>query len=331
MELKISIIVPVFNRPGEVDELLASLASQSYQDFEIILVEDGSTTTCKEVASRYSQELSVSYFYKDNSGPGPSRNFGGAQAKGNYFIFFDSDVIVPPGYLEIVMSELEFEYTDAFGGPDKAHESFTPLQKAINYSMTSFLTTGGIRGSKKAVDTFHPRSFNMGISKKVFQELNGFSAMRFGEDVDFSLRIIESGFKTRLIPNAFVYHKRRNTLRSFFKQVNNSGIARINLYRLHPASLKAVHFLPAVFTLGLIILLAAGVVFPMLLNLIGMMILIILIDSSVKNRSVKVGALSIITTIVQLTGYGLGFIKAFWKRIILKQDSFVHFRHNFYK
>ncbi len=330
--IKLSLIVPVFNRPQEVDELLESLSKQSKTNFEVIIVEDGSIDKCDGIVSKYSSTLNIKYFYKENSGPGQSRNFGAQKADGDYFIFFDSDVIVPGNYIDIVNEELNKQYVDAFGGPDAAHPSFSPIQKAINYSMTSFFTTGGIRGSKSSVEKFHPRSFNMGISRKVFEVTGGFSAMRFGEDIDFSLRIMEAEFSTALFNDAFVYHKRRNTLRSFFKQVNNSGVARINLFKRHPESLKLVHLLPAIFLLGELFCILMALFFSIwFLFPLGIFALLVLIDASIRNRSLMVGLLSVVTSFEQLTAYGLGFIKATWKRIILGQDEFHNFKKNFYK
>ena len=239
--MKYSIIVPVFNRPDEVDELLESLTHQSEKDFEVVIVEDGSQTPCEEVCKRYEHMMDIHYYYKENSGPGQSRNYGAERAKGEYLLILDSDVVLPEGYLKAVSDELSREPADAFGGPDKAHSSFTDTQKAISYSMTSFFTTGGIRGGKKKMDKFYPRSFNMGIRRDVYLRLNGFSNMRFGEDIDFSIRIFKAGCRCRLFPEAWVWHKRRTDFRKFWRQVYNSGIARINLYKKYPESLKLVH------------------------------------------------------------------------------------------
>ena len=230
--MKYSIIVPVYNRPDETEELLASLCEQARPDMQVIIVEDGSQIPCEDVVKRYAGRMNVEYFNKENGGPAAARNFGARHAKGEYLIILDSDVVVPQGYLAAIDEELAREACDAFGGPDRAAESFTPVQKAISYSMTSFFTTGGIRGGKKKMDKFYPRSFNMGIRRDVYTALGGFAAMRFGEDIDFSYRIVESGYKVRLFPDAWVWHKRRTDFRKFFKQVHNSGI---NETRAHPA------------------------------------------------------------------------------------------------
>lgn len=339
--MKYSIIIPVYNRPDEADELLQSLTQQTVKDFEVIIVEDGSSIPCKHIADKYADVLDVKYFLKENGGPGPARNFGVSHAQGDYVLILDSDCVIPQGYLDAVEAELKANPCDAFGGPDAAHDSFTPVQKAISYSMTSFFTTGGIRGGKKkgAMDKFYPRSFNMGVKRSVYNELNGFSKMRFGEDIDFSYRIVEAGHPSRLFPEAWVWHKRRTDFRKFFKQVFNSGIARINLEKRHPGTMKLVHMLPMVFTVGVIglVLLAiiAAIFIPKYcwIPLLPLLLyaLLIFIDSSKQNKSLKVGILSVPAAFVQLMGYGLGFIKAWWLRCVQGKDEFTAFEKNFYK
>jgi glycosyltransferase involved in cell wall biosynthesis len=321
----------VFNRPDEVDELLQSLTEQTYSDFEVIIVEDGSAERCEEVASRYADRLSLHYYYKENSGPGQSRNYGAERSRGEYLIILDSDVILPPGYLQAIEAELQREPADAFGGPDRAHSSFTDMQKAINYSMTSFFTTGGIRGGKKKMDKFYPRSFNMGIRAEVYRRLGGFSRMRFGEDIDFSIRIFAEGCRCRLFPDAWVYHKRRTDLRKFFKQVHNSGIARINLYKKYPASLKVVHLLPAAFTIGVAVFLLGALVCPYSLLPLLLYALIVMADAAVQNGSLRIGLYAVAASYVQLTGYGTGFLIAFWQRCIMGRGEFEAFSRSFYK
>lgn len=337
--MKYSVIVPVFNRPDEVDELLSSLCTQTLKDFEVIIVEDGSSVPCAEVVHRYDGRLDVHYYAKPNSGPSQSRNYGVERAKGEYVIILDSDVVLPEGYLQAVDDELLRQPCDAFGGPDRAHSSFTPTQKAINYAMTSFFTTGGIRGGKKKMDKFYPRSFNMGVRTEVYRALNGFSNMRFGEDIDFSTRIFKGGYACRLFPDAWVWHKRRTDLRKFFRQVHNSGIARIHLTKRHPGTLKLVHLLPALFTAGCILLVVLAVAAALLgcphawVLLLPLLLfaLIIFIDATRAERSVEVGGRAILASFVQLTGYGTGFLRAFWLRCILGRGEFEAFRHNFYK
>ncbi len=329
--MRYSIIIPVYNRPDEVDELLNSLTQQTVHDFEVIVVEDGSSVTCEHVVKRYEQQLNIRYFNKPNSGPGQTRNYGAERSSGEYLLILDSDCILPPGYLAAIEEELKRQPADAFGGPDRAHDSFTSTQKAINYAMTSFFTTGGIRGGKKKMDKFYPRSFNMGLKADAYRELGGFSKMRFGEDIDLSIRIFKGGYSCRLFPEAWVWHKRRTDLKKFFKQVYNSGIARINLYKKYPESLKVVHLLPAVFTLGVVFVLLSSLICPYALLLLAMFAIIIFTDSSIRNRSLWIGMLSVLAAFIQLTGYGSGFLSAWWKRCILKKDSFSAFEKNFYK
>ena len=329
--MKFSIIIPVFNRPDEVDELLESLCEQTVKDFEVLIIEDGSVKPCKDVCDEYANILDLHYYAKENSGPGQSRNYGAERANGEYVIILDSDVVLPTGYLQAVEDELKQKPCEAFGGPDAAHPSFTPVQKAISYSMTSFFTTGGIRGGKAKLDKFYPRSFNMGIRRDVYLQLGGFTKMRFGEDIDFSYRIVEAGYMPRLFPEAWVWHKRRTDFRKFFRQVYNSGIARINLEKRHPGTMKLVHLLPTVFTLGVIGLLIISLFWPLACVPIILYSLIILIDSSLKNKNLWVGILSIPAAFVQLMGYGFGFIESWWKRSVLKKDEFTAFEKNFYK
>ena len=329
--MKYSFIIPVYNRPDEVDELLDSLTRQTLRDFEVIVVEDGSSVPCREVVEKYAGRLPIHYYNKPNSGPGQTRNYGVERAEGEYMLILDSDCILPEGYLQEVETELQTETADTFGGPDRAHESFSDVQKAINYAMTSFFTTGGIRGGKKKMDKFYPRSFNMGVRREVYQALGGFSRMRFGEDIDFSIRIFKGGYRCRLFPEAWVWHKRRTDLKKFFKQVHNSGIARINLYKKYPESLKLVHLLPAVFTLGVVFLLLASLVWGWSLSLLGLFALIICIDSSLQNHSLKIGLISVVASFIQLTGYGTGFLRAWWKRCVLGKDEFSAFEKNFYQ
>ncbi len=347
MEIKFSFIIPVFNRPEEVDELLDSLTTQTVTSFEVIIVEDGSSTPCKDVCDKYTGMLNLHYYIKPNSGPGQSRNYGAERAKGEFLIVLDSDVVLPETYLQEVESELKSEDTDAFGGPDRAHASFTDTQKAISYSMTSFFTTGGIRGGKKKLDKFYPRSYNMGIRRSDYIRLGGFSKMRFGEDIDFSIRIFKAGLRCRLFPEAWVWHKRRTDFRKFFRQVYNSGIARINLYKKYPESLKLVHLLPMVFTVGVCALILVSAVGRILMHYddvhkwywlcaapwlpIIFYALLIFISSLTANKSIKVAFLSIPAAFIQLFGYGCGFLSAWWKRCVRNQNEFSAFNDTFYK
>ena len=335
--MKYSIIVPVYNRPDEVRELLESLTRQTLKDFEVIVVEDGSKIPCKDVCDKFANILSLHYYYKENSGPGQSRNYGAERAGGEWLIVLDSDVVLPEGYLQAVNNGISRDI-DAWGGPDRAHESFTPVQKAISYSMTSFFTTGGIRGGRKKLDKFYPRSFNMGIRRDVYANLGGFSRMRFGEDIDLSIRIFEGGYSCRLFPEAWVWHKRRTDMDKFFKQVFNSGIARINLEKRHPGTMKLVHMLPTVFTLGTSLL----IILALVLRIVGswwwiaalapvvLYCIMIFIDSTRLNRSAFIGLLSVEAAFVQLYGYGLGFIKAWWERCVLRRGEFSAYEKTFY-
>ncbi|GAF02365.1 glycosyltransferase [Saccharicrinis fermentans] len=325
---KYSVIIPVYNRPQEIDELLHSLTRVHYKDFEVIVIEDGSTLSAESVCIQYQHQLHLRYQFQENTGPGPARNKGAELATGEYFLFFDSDCLIPPAYFNYVDSHLN--KVDCFGGPDKAHASFNTIQKAISYSMTSTLTTGGIRGGEKKLDTFYPRSFNMGIKKDVFRSLGGFERLRFGEDLDFSMRILEAGYSTKLINEAAVFHKRRNNFRSFFKQVFNSGIARINLQYRHPGSLKLVHAIPAMFTLGYAIYILIGFFVPILLPLTLLPWLIFFIDAAIQTKSIRVAMSASVAAMVQIVGYGSGFLTAIFKRMIFKRKEFTAYEKNFY-
>jgi len=329
--LKFSIIIPVYNRPNEVEELLDTLIVQNNKNFELIIVEDGSEHKCDKIIQNCKADFEIKYFFKKNGGPASARNFGMTKAKYDYFIFFDSDCLIPDNYFDIVSNSLTQNYVDAFGGPDAAHESFTPIQKAISYSMTSFFTTGGIRGGNEKMEQFKPRSFNMGYSRKVYEQTQGFSNMRFGEDVDMSLKILKNGFSTKLIKEAFVYHKRRTDFRKFYKQVYNSGIARINLFIRHPKSLKIVHLFPTVFMLGTLFLLILSFIKWFFIAPVLLYVILIFVDSLFSSKSFIVAFMSVTASFVQLFGYGTGFLTAVWKRLILNKKEFQAFRENFYE
>lgn len=320
-----SFIIPQFNRPDEINELLGSLCNQTLKSFEVIVVEDGSKIRSEEVVNSYRTRLDVKYFFKENTGQGFTRNYGFEKARGDYFIVLDSDVIVPPDYLQTVDEAINKNKLDAFGGPDAAAPNFTLVQKAINYSMTSFFTTGGIRGRKTHIGQFHPRSFNMGLSRKVWETTHGYRITRMGEDIDLSIRIIQAGFKTGLIEKAFVYHKRRTDFSRFYNQAKFFGRARINIYTMFPDQLKLVHFFPAVFVifcfLTAFMFLFSLKIFLVFASILVMYKLLILIDSAIRNHSLSIGILSLIASFIQLSGYGVGFIQEFWKRIILKNGN----------
>ena len=316
-----SIIIPLYNRPQEIRELLQTLTQQTYTHFEVLVIEDGSTHPAKEIVESFSDLLDIHYFFKPNEGQGFTRNYGFERANGDYFVIFDSDCLIPHNYLEVVNQEIIANNLDAYGGPDAAHNSFTPVQKAISYAMTSIFTTGGIRGkSKNAGGQFHPRSFNMGISRKVWEKVGGFIITRMGEDILYSIKIHEAGFKIGLIEEAIVYHKRRTSFLQFWKQLHFFGRARINIYTYYPAQLKAVHYFPALFTgfVGFVILAnVLGFDIANICNLFfSVYLMLIFFDSWQKNKSLKVAFLSIFASLIQLCAYGFGFIQDFVKKII---------------
>lgn len=316
--LQLSIIIAVYKRQDELTELLNSLSLQSDSDFEVVIVDDGSPEPLESLVNTFTDRLTIQYHYKSNSGPAPSRNYGMSKAKGNYFIFLDSDTLVPENYIEIVRRELTQNYVDAFGGPDDADESFTDLQKAISFSMTSLLTTGGIRGGKRHIGKFQPRSFNMGLSRKAFEKTAGFGKLRIGEDPDLSMTLWENGFETRLFPMAKVYHKRRTSLTKFAKQVREFGIARPILNQRHPEYTKLTFWFPSLFSIGLIVS-----VFLLLINLFiqceflfvplffyGIYSLVLFVSASAQFKSIKIGFLSFLTTYIQFFNYGWGFLRS---------------------
>ncbi|MGY6650169.1 glycosyltransferase [Wenyingzhuangia sp. IMCC45574] len=307
-----SFIVPVYNRPQEIDELLYSLTKQEFhKPFEIVIVEDGSDFPAKEVVDTYQDRLDIQYFVTQNEGAGMARNFGMTHADGKYFIILDSDVLVPSNYLKRVHKALKENYTDAFGGPDAAHPTFTNLQKAINFSMTSVMTTGGIRGKKKSVGKFQPRSFNFGISRKAFEKTGGFSEMKYGEDIDLTFRLWNHGFETQLIEKAFVFHKRRTSLDAFFQQTHKFGTARPILNKKYPGTAKITYWFPSVFILGFIsasILFMAG--YWQLIIAYYLYFTLLLMNALLVTKNAAVAFLTIITTLIQMAGYGFGFLKS---------------------
>lgn len=355
--LQFSLIIAVYNRKDELQELLNSLEKQTDKNFEVIIVDDGSAEKLESVALNYSGILDIKYYYKQNSGAGLARNYGCNKATGNYFIFLDSDCIVPIHYIENVRKELHTRYTDAFGGADAADKNFNTLQKAISYSMTSLFTTGGIRGNKKSVDKFQPRSFNMGISREAFQATGGFSELRIGEDPDLTLTLWEKGFNTRFFPDCKVFHKRRATLGKFARQVYYFGIARPILNQRHPAYSKITFWFPSLFMIFTIIAILLGIFYFFIsnyifrtadssfyssilipikdLSLIPFFLLciysILLIgDSTLKNKSFNVGLLSWLTTFTQFFSYGFGFLQSFIALNILKQTPQKVFPSHYY-
>ena len=324
--LLFSIIVPVYNRPDEVAELLQSLQAQTDRGFEIVIVEDGSTVCCLEadekpdgsLAVKGYPDLRLKYFRKSNEGRSIARNYGIARADGDFFVFVDSDCILPPGYIASLRRSLGNNPVDCFGGPDAAHDSFTPNQKAINYAMTSFLTTGGIRGGKVSMEKFTPRTFNMGFSRRVYDKVGGFREM-FSEDIDMSTRIRLAGFSITLFPDVAVFHKRRGNLRKFWKQVHVFGMSRITLELLYPGSMKLVHWLPAVFTVGAAALVVGSFFCPWLLIPLALYLVALWVGALIAERNLRISLLAVAASMVQLAGYGTGFIKAYFNKIILRK------------
>lgn len=314
---RFSVIVPVYNRVDEVDDLLKSLSAQSLKNFEVVIVEDGSTVKCESVVRAAAEAVDVKYFYKENEGRSIARNHGLERASGDYFIFFDSDCVIPPDYFATLTEELDANPVDCFGGPDSAHESFTSTQKAINFAMTSFLTTGGIRGGKVSLEKFVPRTFNMGFSRKVYERVGGFREM-FSEDIDMSTRIREAGFSIGLIRPAFVYHKRRVDFKKFLRQVYVFGMSRITLKLLYPGSLKVVHALPAVAVIiGVALVVLAATVTPWALLPLGLYLAAIFAAALLLTGSPVIAVKAVPASVIQICGYGCGFIKAYTVKILL--------------
>lgn len=328
-----SFVIPVYNRPDEIKELLESFSNFDGQDaYEIVIVEDGSNITSETIVNTFKDQLDISYYYKPNSGPGDSRNYGMQKAKGKYFIILDSDVILPSNYLIEVKKFLSKSYYDCFGGPDAAHASFSSLQKAINFAMTSFITTGGIRGGKQQVEDFQPRSFNMGLSKKAFLASGGFGKIHPGEDPDLSLRLHKLGYKTTLIKDAYVYHKRRVSWSKFYKQVNKFGMVRPILNQWHPDSKSLVYWFPTLFSIGLIVsivLIAFNIMLPIYLFVFYLLLAFIL--ALISNKNLIVAFQALIAILVQFVGYGYGFIKSTFSLVVLGRKPEEAFPNLFFK
>ena len=338
--MQISIIVPVFNRADEINEFLASFLKQTKQNFEILIVDDGSTDNLKEVIKKYKNDMNLKYFFQQNKGPGSARNIGMEKANGDVFVFIDSDCTVPEVYIENLENHLKNKNFDAFGGPDTYKEDFPPFLKAVNYSMTSFIGTGGTRGTAgKTIAKYYPRSFNMGIMREVFKKIGGMNELRHGQDMDFSNRIYKAGFTVKFLPDVFVYHKRRTSFKKFFKQIFNWGVTRINLGKIDRNMLKPVHCLPSLVLLIFILTLIISHWFPIIRYLfkleIAMIIIVVgftFIQSSLRYKSIIVGLISILTLLIQVVAYGLGLISGFIKSIFSKKGDFVTgFTKRYYK
>jgi glycosyltransferase involved in cell wall biosynthesis len=315
-----SVIIPVFNRPEELGELLKSLSLQSYQNFEVLVVEDGSSITSESFIRKFENDISITYLVQSNQGQGFARNHGMRKANGDFFVILDSDVILPKRYLELLAEKIRERNLDAFGGPDAAASDFSVLQKAMDFAMTSFWTTGGIRGKLKDPSKYQARGFNMGVSNVVFLKTGGFADPNRGEDIEWSIRIKKAGFKLELVEEAFVYHKRKNTLISFAKQAFSFGRNRVNVSRFHPEAIKLVHLLPTAFSLFLVSMIPISMFFPSLftfqLFLFGFWIGMIFLNSLSQYRSVSVGLLSMITSVTQLVCYGFGLVYEYLKKLV---------------
>ncbi|MGB0403997.1 MAG: glycosyltransferase [Salibacteraceae bacterium] len=331
-DLSFSLIIPVYNRPDEIDELLSSLMLQTEKKFEVMVIEDGSSEPCEHVCKKYDNDLDITYIFKPNSGPGPSRNFGMEKAKGNYFIIFDSDCIIPPNYMHEVKEFLGANYVDCFGGPDAAHESFSNTQKSINYTMTAFLTTGGIRGGSEKLGKFQPRSFNLGISKKAFKDVGGFGKIHPGEDPDLSFRFWNAGYQTALIPKAHVYHKRRIDFQKFSLQVYKFGVVRVILNKWHPGTGKLTYWFPTVFSIGYLgWLILSLLLFPPAAILNLLYALLLFLDALIKTKNVGIALGAVRAAFIQFFSYGWGFLKSNWRINVLKKHEKEAFPGFFFK
>ncbi|MEM7574402.1 MAG: glycosyltransferase [Bacteroidota bacterium] len=329
---KYSIIIPVYNRPQEMAELLESLSKQRYRHFELVVVEDGSTHASDKVIAQYQDQLDIKYFQKPNSGPGDSRNYGMARATGDFLVFFDSDCLIPEHYFEAVEAALNERQLDAYGGPDAAHDSFSKTQKAINYAMTSFFTTGGIRGKALNLDKFTPRSFNMGVSKVVYERVGGYGDVHPGEDPDWSYRIMDAGFNTGLIPDAYVYHKRRIDFRKFRLQVYKFGLVRTILMKWHPGKFKVVFALPTLFLLGsLLFLLLALLWSPWAIAPLGFLAVVLFFDALRLTKSLDIALRAVPASFIQLYSYGWGFLRGFFHLQLLGREPRKAFPKFFFK
>ncbi len=331
-EIKYSLIIPVYNRSDEIKELLSTLVLQTKKEFEVLVIEDGSTEKCEHVCKEYENQLDLNYIFKPNSGPGPSRNFGMEKASGDYFIIFDSDCLIPEEYMAEVDKFLQSNYVDCFGGPDAAHESFSNTQKSINYAMTSFFTTGGIRGGSEKLGKFQPRSFNMGVSRKVFEMVGGYGKIHPGEDPDLTFRIWEAGFKTSLIEKAHVYHKRRIDFKKFSTQVYKFGVVRVILNKWHPGTGKITYWFPTVFSIGFTgWLIGSLILFPELALLNVLYVLLLFFDALVKTKSMGIALGAVRAAFIQFFSYGWGFLKSNWRINVLKKNEKEAFPRFFFK
>ncbi len=328
-----SLIVPVYNRPEEVSELLESLSKQTFKDFEFILVEDGSSRKSDKILESYQDKFMFKYIDRENQGPALARNTGMEEAVGDYMLFVDSDCILPSDWMQKLVDALKENPVDCFGGPDRAADKFNDVQKAISFAMTSFITTGGIRGGKRQVDKFHPRSYNLGISRKLYQEMGGFPVTRMhpGEDMVFSVELIKRGYRTALFNDCFVYHKRRSTLKQFFRQVYKFGYTRYIISKVYPETKKIIYWFPSLFLFGSLFLLLTGALLHLFYLIpLGLLFILIFFTAYIENRSIKVAMLAIVSSFIQLAGYGWGFARSFFNIEILGKDEYGVLKDGFY-
>ena len=172
----------------------------------------------------------------------------------------------------------------------------------------------------------------MGIRRELYHRIGGFGDLRHGQDIEFSHRIIQSGVKVAYFSDSVVYHKRRTSLRIFFRQVFNWGVARINLYKIDSAMLEPLHFAPALglwftmfFTLSVFLY---RPIFPLWLLFIIFMGILLFgsgVHAALKWKDVRTGFLVPIVTLLQISGYGLGFTLAFVWRVLLGRGEFTGF------
>lgn len=329
----LSIVIAIFNRKDELFELLQSLSFQTDKAFEIVIVDDGSKIDLKPTIEVFKENLDIHYFRKENSGPGLSRNYGARRAKNEWLIFVDSDVIVEKDYIENIKKSITEIPCDAFGGADKAHKGFNVIQKAISYSMTSVFTTGGIRGNKKAVTKFQPRSFNMGVRKSAFEKVGGFSNLRIGEDPDLSMTLWENGFTTAFFDTIAVYHKRRVDFGKFSKQVYQFGCARPILNQRHPNYVKISFAFPSLFLLGYILGFTEYFVFHngFILAMYGLYTFLVFFHALYKTKNISIASMAIMATYIQMFSYGYGFLKSWFSLTIFKMKPEEAFPTHFYK
>lgn len=321
----LSLIIPVYNRPEEIQELLASLSAQKNKDFEVIIVEDGLQKPCKEVVAKFETQISIQYLVQLGTGVSYRRNYGSSQAKGDFFVYLDSDVIVPPNYTEVLHQKIKDAQIEVFGGPDAGLNDFPPSILAINYAMTSFFTTGGIRGGRKKIGKYYPRSFNMGVSKRVFEDVGGFPQITPpGEDLMFSFEIIRKGYSPVLISEAHVYHKRKANFRKFWRQMKSFGFVRYPVSLLYPRTFSPLLLLPSLFFLGCLGLLGLSFVCVYTLSLFFVYALLIWVDATLKNKSAYIGLLSIVAAYIQLLAYGYGFLKSFTYALCIGKKQFLN-------